>query len=153
MDLALISANPAAYNSSAPSSMLPGDIAFSALNWFGILGANVVFTASVSNNMVFSSSIPPNASSDGTPPPYQQPGAWLLPAVSISSPSQAPAASLSGWRLAVTIVGSIVGAAVIVLVAFLAVYFRNGRRNFHSTVSINLNYGAHAMVGWVAAYN
>ena len=149
MDLALIAANPAAYNSSAPSGMLPGDIAFSALDWFGISGANVVFTASVSSNMVFPSSTPPNASSDGTPPPYQQPGASRLPpAVSITSPSQqAPAASLAGWQLAVTIVGSIVGAAVIVLVAFLAVYFRNGRRTFHSTVSVNRNCRAHTFSG------
>ena len=147
MDLALITANPAAYNSSAPSSMLPGDIAFSALDWFGITGANVVFTASVSNNMVFPDNIPPNTSSDGTPLHYLQPGAWLPPAAFISSPSQAQASSLSGWQLAVTIVGSAVGATLIVLVAFLAVNFRNGRRTFHSTVSVNGNYWAQTMAG------
>ena len=136
MDLALIASNPEAYNSSSPLSMLPGDIAFSTLDWFGISGTNVVFTASVSNNMVFPSSPPYDAASVTSSPPYPL-GAWLPPAASASYPSQtqSPSPSLAGWQLAVAIVGSVIGATLVVMLVSLFV-IRSKQRSFHSKVSI-----------------
>ena len=139
VDLALMASNPAAYNSSSPPSMLPGDIAFSTLDWFGTSGTNVVFTASASDSVV----VFPRNNSTVPPPPVPQrqapdaPVTWTLEA-STANPAalSSGGSSLVGWQLAVAIAGSIIGAALIVLAVALFIF--RGRQQ-HSTPKVGID--------------
>ena len=147
VSLSAIKADPSAFQSSSPPSSLPGDVAFSSLEWFGISGTNVVFTASASSNYAFprangTLTMAPGwspsltAASSGSPASASGQGAGASnlnpPSLTLDPGGGSAGGTLSGWRLGVAVAVTV---AVGVAIAVAATAFALRRRRQHASTS------------------